>query len=318
MTGQPLGRSLHPFRFSLQVAQASSRSEWIDLAQRAEDAGFDLLVTADHLGGPLAPLVALASAAEATGQLRLGTMVLNNDFHHPVLLARDVATLDLLSDGRVELGLGAGHARPEYDSAGISFDPPGRRVSRLEEAVQILRKLFDGDEVSHQGEHYRVDALCEPRPTQRHLPLLIGGGGRRVLSVAARYADAVGFTGLGRTLSDGQRHEPGGFPPDRVDEQLDAVRGAAGERWDQLELQALVQAVVITDDPVGAAERMRARLPGLSVPDILATPFLMIGSIASLVERLTENRNRWGFSHYTVRADALDALVPIIAALRGS
>jgi probable F420-dependent oxidoreductase len=318
VTGPARGRGTRPFRFSLQAAQAGSRSEWVELARRAEDAGFDLLVTPDHLGGPLAPVAALATAAQATERLRVGTMVLNNDFHHPVLLARDAATLDLLSDGRAELGLGAGHARPEYEHAGIAFDPPGTRVARLEESVRVLRSLLDGEVVTHWGDHYAMEeARCDPRPTQAHLPLLVGGGGSRVLAIGARLADAVGFTGLGRTLEDGQRHEPSGFAPRRVDEQVAVVRAAAGERWESLELQVLVQRVVITEDPTGAAEAIQGALPGLSVEDILATPYLMVGPHQAVVERLLHLRERWGFSHYTVRADALGAVAPLVATLAG-
>ena len=303
---KPSPTTLRPFRFSLQAVQAGSRAEWVELARRAEDSGFDLLVTADHLGGSMAPLVALATAAEATRSLRIGTMVLNNDFHHPVLLARDIATLDLLSDGRAEVGLGAGHARPEYNSAGIAFDLPGHRVARLEEAVQVLRRLLDGESVTHHGEHYQLkDARCDPRPVQPHVPLLVGGGGRRVHCIAARHADAVGFTGLGRILEDGQRHEPTGFPPTQVDAQVAAACAASGDRWSHLELQVLVQSVVVTNDASGAVERVRSRLPNLSFEEILTTPYLMIGTVDSLVERLVEQRQRWGFSHYTVRSDAL-------------
>lgn len=307
-----------PFRFSLQAVDAASGAEWIALARRAEDAGFDLLVTADHLGGAMGPLVPLAAAAEATTTLRVGTLVLNNDFHHPLLLARDVASLDVLSGGRVEVGLGAGHAEPEYGSAGIPFDPPGRRVARLEEAAVLLRRLFDGEAVTHHGRHYRLsEARCHPRPVQDHVPLLVGGGGDRVLSVAARHADSVGFTGLGRTLEDGQRHEASGFPAARVDEQVAATREAAGDRWGQLELQVLVQGVVITDDPRAAAARIRSRLSNLEIDEIITTPYLMIGEVPELVDRLCSDRERWGFSHYTVRADALDAFAPVVKELAG-
>jgi probable F420-dependent oxidoreductase len=304
------------FRFSLQVPRAASRREWVDLARRAEDTGFDMVVTADHLGG-LAPLVPLAVAAEATERLRVGTMVLNNDFYNPSLLARDAATLDLLSDGRMELGLGAGHARPEYERAGLVFDPSGRRVDRLEEAVGILRRLFDGETVTHHGDHYDLaEESVLPRPVQAHLPLLVGGGGDRVLGIGARLADAVGFTGLGRTLADGHHHEPTGFAPLRVDEQVASVRRAAGERWDSVELQALVQAVVITKDPVHAAEDLIAEhLGSMSVDDVLATPYLMVGTEWEVIDRLVERRERWGFTHYTVRPDALGQIEGVMAAL---
>ncbi len=295
----------HRFRFSLQAATATSRNEWVELAWRVEGAGFDLLVTADHLGGAFSPLVPLATVAEATSALRLGVMVLNNDFHHPVLVARAASTLDLLSQGRVELGLGAGHARPEYERAGIPFDPAPVRVDRLGEAVQLLRRLLDGETVTFAGEHYHLDEeSCDPAPVQAHLPLLVGGGGTRVLRIGARYADAVGFTGLGRTLADGQRHEPSGFVPDVVDAQVAAVRTAAGDRLDALELQVLVQSVVITHRTRLAARAITDRIPGLEVDDVLETPYLLVGSTEGIVDRLIEQRDRWGFSHYTVRADA--------------
>lgn len=311
--GQP------PFRFSLQAVTVQSRAEWVDLVRRADDAGFDMIVTADHLGGCLSPLLPLATAAEVSDRLRLGVMVLNNDFHHPSLLARSAATLDLLSEGRVELGLGAGHALPEYQRAGLVFDPAGVRVDRLEEAVIVLRRLLDGETVTVAGDHYRlVDERCDPAPVQPHIPLLVGGGGRRVHRVAARYADAVGFTGLGRTLEDGQHHDPSGFAPARVDDDVVAVRAAAAGRASPLELQVLVQAVVVTDDARGAAERISgSRLPSLSADDVLSTPYLMIGSLDTLVDRLVEQRERWGFSHYTVRQDALGQVEPVIAALAG-
>jgi probable F420-dependent oxidoreductase len=312
------GRSVSiPFRFSLQAVQAASRREWVELVKRVDDAGFDMLVTADHLGGSLAPLVPLAIAAEVCSRLRLGVMVLNNDFHHPSLLAREAAMLDLLSDGRLELGLGAGHALPEYERAGISFDPAPVRVDRLEEAVVVLRQLLDGESVTFSGTHYRLrNERCDPRPIQAHVPLLVGGGGQRVLGIAARHADAVGFTGLGRTLADGQHHDPSGFRVERVDQDVAHVGLAAGVRLGSLELQVLVQAVVVTDDAIGTAEIIaRTQLPSLSAEDVLATPYLLVGSKDALVERLLAHRERWGFSHYTFRPDALGQIEPVIAAL---
>ncbi len=278
-----------------------------------------MVVTADHLGGCLAPLLPLATAAEATQQIRLGVMVLNNDFHHPALLARSAGTLDLLSDGRLELGLGAGHARSEYERAGLAFEAPSRRVRRLEEAVTVLRRLLDGETVTHSGEHYRLEAAtCDPRPLQAHVPLLVGGGGNRVLFVAARLADSVGFTGLGKASRDGLRHDPEGFRTVRVDDQVAHVQQAAEARFSALELQVLVQAVIVTDDPVSAAVGIVERhLRSLTVDDVLATPYLLVGTRKGLIERLVAQRERWGFSHYTVRSDALGQIEPIIAELAG-
>ena len=194
-----------PFRFGLQVARAESRREWRDVAKQAEDLGFDTVVVPDHVADDLlSPMVALATMAEATTRLRVGTFVLNNDFRHPALLAREAATIDLLTDGRLELGLGAGHSAPEYAEIGLDFDPAAVRVARLSESARLLRRLFDGDEVTVAGTYYRTDAhrLYPARRPQ----LLIGGNGDRVLRLAAEVADIVGFTGLGATQPDGQRH----------------------------------------------------------------------------------------------------------------
>jgi len=289
------------------------------LVRRVDGAGFDMLVTADHLGGCLAPLLPLMVAADVSDRLRLGVMVLNNDFHPPSLLARDAATLDLLSDGRLELGLGAGHAQPEYERAGIAFDPAAVRVSRLEESVVVLRRLLAGDTVTFSGTHvHLIEERCDPAPVQAQVPILVGGGGRRVLGIGARHADAVGFTGLGRTLADGQRHEPTGFAVERVDGDVAAVRAAAAERVDQVEFQVLVQSVVITNDARRTAENIaRDRLPSLGVEDVMNTPYMMIGSVDRIVEKLLAHRERWGFSHYTVRPDALGHIEPVIATLTG-
>jgi alkanesulfonate monooxygenase SsuD/methylene tetrahydromethanopterin reductase-like flavin-dependent oxidoreductase (luciferase family) len=182
-----------------------------------------------------------------------------------------------------------------------------------------LRRLLDGDTVTFAGDHYHLaEQRCDPRPVQEHVPLLVGGAGMRVLSIGARHADAVGFTGLGRTLPDGQRHDPSGFSPARVDHDVAAVRATAGERLDRLELQVLVPAVVVTDNPRSAAEAIAAgRLPSLAADDVLATPYLMVGTTSGLVERLLAQRERWGLSHYTVRPEALGHIEPVIAALRG-
>jgi probable F420-dependent oxidoreductase len=306
-----------PFRFSLQIASAGSRREWVDLVKRADDCGFDMVVTSDHLEQCLAPLLPLATAAEVSDRLRLGVMVLNNDFHHPSLLARDLATLDLLSDGRVEVGIGAGHSRPEYERAGLQFDGAATRVDRLEEAVIVLRQLLGGETVTFAGEHYRLtEERCEPSPVQARVPVLVGGAGRRVHAIAARHADAAGFTGLGRVLDDGRRAEPTRFSSRHVDEDVAALAAVAAGRSTPLELQALVQTVVVTDDAIGAAAQIAAKhMPTLTPGDLLETPYVMVGSASALVEKLLEHRERWGFTHYTVRREALDQLRPVIAAL---
>lgn len=232
-------------------------------------------------------------------------------------MARDLATLDLLSDGRVEVGIGAGHSKPEYDRAGLRFDDAATRVERLEEAVIVLRQLLAGETVTFAGKHYCLTGeVCEPVPVQSRMPLLVGGAGRRVHAIAARHADAVGFTGLGRVLEGGQRAEPARFSSRHVDDDVAAVAVAATGRTTSLELQALVQAVVITDDARGVAAKIVAKhLPSLTPEEVLETPYMMVGSVESLVDKLLEHRERWGFSHYTVRREALDQLGPVIASL---
>ena len=310
---------LRPFRFSVQAAYARSRADWLETARRAEGQGFDMILTADHLGGCAGPLTALAAAAAVTDRLRLGVMVLNNDFHHPSLLARDAATVDVLSDGRLELGLGAGHAGQEYARAGIAFEPARVRVDRLAEAVDVLRRLLDGEAVTFSGAHYRLaEERCLPRPVQGHLPLLVGGAGRRVHALAAQRADAVGFTGLGALRPDGLTAEPSGWPAVEVTRAVDHVRESAGDRLADLELQVLVQGVVVTDRPHERADAFAAgSLVGLSSADILTTPYLMMGTVDGIVDKLVADRERWGFSHYTVRTDAMTAMEPVIARLSG-
>ena len=299
-----------PFRFGLQVARAESRASWQDEARRAEDLGFATVVVPDHIADELlAPMVALATMAEATTTLRVGTFVLNNDFRHPALLAREAATVDLLTDGRLELGLGAGHAAPEYAEIGLPFDAARVRVTRLDESAQLLRKLFDGEEVTFAGAHYQTTAhrLAPPRrPT-----LLIGGNGDRVLRVGARYADIVGFTGLGRTLLDGQKHEID-WAPEQIDAKVAIVREAAGERLAEVELNALVQYVEITPDRRATAEAVGARLD-VDPEVVLNAPYMLVGTVDEIVEQIHGARERWGFSYYVTRDPAQTA--PIIAAL---
>jgi probable F420-dependent oxidoreductase len=307
-----------PFRFSLQVPTIESRRQWKDQARQAADLGFSILLTADHLDNCVSPLAPLVSAADTAPELRVGTMVLNNDLRHPSMLAREGAAIDLLTDGRLELGIGAGHAFPEYERNGLRFDAAAVRIARLAESVQVLRQLLDGETVTFHGEHYDIEGeTCYPRTVQTHVPLLVGGGGNKTLAVAARYADTVGFTGLGRTLSDGNRHELSGFSPEAVTRQVAWVKKMAGDRIAELEFHALVQAVVVTDHPTEVIETLLPSFGGLSAEDVLATPYLLIGTEESIVESLLERRDRWGFSHYTVRPTALPTFGSVVAALSG-
>ena len=309
---------MRPFRFGVNVRDAGSRAEWVDKARKVEDLGYSALTVPDHLAAMLAPIPAVVSAAEATKRLRVGTNVLNNDLRHPVLVVREAATVDLLTDGRFDLGLGAGHMESEYDQAGLRFDPGGTRVERLAEAVTIIKGLLGGEQVTFAGRYYRVAGhTIHPLPLQRpHPPILIGGNGRRILTLAAKEADMVGLTGI--------TFRAGGTEPDlsawktaAVDERVQLVREAAGERYDRLELSALVQRVVVTDNPRQAAEELVSRWTQLSVEEILQSPYALIGTVDHLVEELRSRRDRWGISYYVIFEPYMDAFAPVVARLAG-
>lgn len=302
------------FRFGLQVGRLAA-AELRSTARAAEAAGFDVLSTADHVSVGYSPLLPLLSAAEATSSLRVCPLVLNNDFHHPVHLARELATLDHLSGGRVELGIGAGHAFTEYAAIGQPFDPPAQRKARMVEAIEVLRELLSGQEVTHQGEYYHLNAVQTLKSQQDRLPFLVAVSGRRALAHAARHADTIGLFGLGRTLADGQHHEVR-WQPGRLDQTVAYVREQAGERADALEFNALVQRVVITDDRRAAATELCEQVDGLELDDALATPYLALGTHDEIANHLRACRERWGITYFTVRD--LDAFGPVIARLMPS
>lgn len=310
---------MKPFRFGVNVRGAGSRAEWADKARKVEDLGYAVLGVPDHLTELFAPMPALVSAAGATKRLRVGTTVLNNDFRHPVLAAREAATVDLLTDGRLELGMGAGYMKSEYEQAGLAFESGGARVERLAEAVTIVKRLLTGEQVSFAGRHYRVTGhKIHPLPVQRpHPPILIGGSGPRLLTLAAQQADMIGLTGItfrqGGTAPDLSGWRAGG-----VDERLRLVREAAGDRWDRLEINALVQRVVVTDDRERAAGELAAgQWTQLSADEILQSPYALIGTVDQMVEDLRARRARWGISYYVIHEPYLDAFAPVVGRLAG-
>jgi probable F420-dependent oxidoreductase len=303
---------MRPFRFGLQVRQASA-DKLRTLARDAEAAGFDVISTWDHVVDGWAPLAPLLTMADCTTRLRICPLVLNNDFHHPVHLARELASIDQLSGGRLEVGIGAGHAFTEYAAVGQPFDPPAVRKVRLAEAVQILRRLLDGEEVTFTGEHYRLQRVRTLRARQERVPILVAVNGRRALAHAARHADIIGLAMLGRTLEDGQRHEVR-WQADRLDQTVAFIRDQAGERSAEMELNALVQVVAVTNDRLGAAQELTKQVVGLSVEDALATPFLALGTYEDIAKHLLACRRRWGISYYTVRE--LEAFAPVIERLK--
>jgi probable F420-dependent oxidoreductase len=312
---------MKPFRFGVSVRHAQSRADWSEKARKIEALGYATLTVPDHLTDLVAPMPALISAAEATKTLRIGTYVLNNDLRHPVLVAREAASVDLLIDGRLELGLGAGSIKSEYDEAGLSFDPGATRVERLAESVTIIKSLLNGEQVTFAGRHYRVTGHRIPLPRAQipHPPILIGGNGRLLLALAAREADIVGFSGL--TFRNG-----GAAPPDLsgwraagVDQRVQLVRQAAGEaQYARLELNALVQLVVVTNDRRQAAEELASRWTQLTPDEILQSPYVLIGTVDQMAQDLQAYRDRWGISYYVIHEPCIDAFAPVVARLAGS
>jgi probable F420-dependent oxidoreductase len=302
-----------PFRFAVQARGAASGAEWLDKARKAEAQGYDVLSLFDHFAGGLGALSALAAAATVTTRLRLGTFVLANDFRHPALLAKDAATVDLLSEGRLELGVGAGWMRPEYDATGIPFDPAPTRIARLDEAIRLLKLLFGDEPATFAGDHYRVsDLTISPKPVQRpHPPLLVGGGGRRILELAAHQADIVAFGPQSRP--DGTLDEAT-VTAAATARKADWVRQAVGEGFSALELNVFVYAVEVTDDRHAAAERLAADFK-LPAADLLASPHTLIGSVEAMVEDLHARREQYGLTYVTVGEHLADALAPVVARL---
>jgi probable F420-dependent oxidoreductase len=310
-------RSHRPFRFGVQAATATNRSSWVALARRVEGHGYDVLTMPDHFNDQLAPVPALMAAAAATEQLRVGALVWDNDYRHPVVLGKELATLDLLSDGRLEVGLGAGWMRTDYDAAGLPYDPAGVRVDRFVEALRVLNGLFADGPVDFRGEHYTITGYEGlPKPVQRpRPPILIGGGGPRVLRIAAREADIVGING---TLTGGavDAGALASMTATAVDEKVAIVREAAGARINDIELNVRVFYVAFTDDRKGASESIAQAL-GVDVPELLASPFALIGTPAQMADDLRERRERWGFSYVIVGAEDIDAFAPVVAELAG-
>ncbi len=307
-----------PFRFGVQLASAGDAAEWSTLARRAEELGYSSVMMPDHFGDQLAPVPALMAAAAATTTLRVGTLVFANDYKHPVVLAKEVATLDLLSGGRVEFGIGAGWMNTDYEQSGIPHDRAGVRIDRLGEAITVCKAAFAGERFDHQGEHYTITGY-EPSPTpvqQPGPPLLIGGGGKRILTLAAQRADIVGINPkIASGAIDTDVAQNGAAA--RTDEKIGWVRDAAGDRYDQLELNMLVFAVAVTDDAAGVTEMM-APMFGLDPAEVADYPLAWIGTEDEIVETLQARRERWDVSYLVVQADAMEAAAPIVARLAGT
>lgn len=313
-----------PFRFGIVNEHAHGAGAWVAQARRAEALGYATFLIRDHFtpdffGEQLAPFTALMAAASATSTLRVGTLVIDNDYRHPVVLAKEAATLDLLSGGRLELGLGAGWLRSEYERAGLTFDPAGVRIGRLEEALAVLKGLFADAPLTLTGRHYAIDGLAGfPKPAQRpHPPILIGAGSPRMLRLAGREANIVGLLGsstrTGTLLDD---------PIERLattlDEKIGHVREGAGARFDEVEINTIVN-VVVADDARRAAERLiDARgWSGITPDDVLDMPSFAIGTVDRIADTLEARRERFGLTYYVVSDSAIETFAPVVARLSG-
>ena len=280
----------------------------------AEDLGYSTLYVADHLGDQFGPLVATTIAAEATSTLHVGTVVLNNDLRNPVVLAKEIATLGLAAEGRVEVGLGAGWLAGDYAQTGIEFDKPSVRVDRLAESLAVMKSLWSEGKATFTGRYHMVrEARCDPRPES--LPrVIVGGGSRRILTVAATHADTVGVnTSLASGLDAGDLASQATF--DHYDRCLTWIRQAAPDRFDSIELQIMAFATRIVTSRRAAVRT--ATMLGLPGEDALDLPIVLIGTVDELCERLLEYRSRWGFTNIVVPGDAMESFAPVVAQLTG-
>jgi probable F420-dependent oxidoreductase len=306
------------FRFGLQISQAASPAAWKDLARKAEAMGYSILYIPDHLDDQWAPMIALTLAAEATTTLRVGTLVLDNDFRHPVVLAKEAATLDVVTGGRFELGLGAGWMRTDYDQSGIPMDPAGVRIDRLAESIEIMRSMWQTGRATLAGQHYDVrQAIGSPSPvTPGGPPLVIGGGSRRILALAGRYADVVSIV---PSLAAGVigTETAAESVVEKYRDRVVWAKEAAGDRSDSLEFQCWTAAVQVVPNRHEVLASL-APVFGLTPEQLGAAPIALIGTVGEIAETLQERRETLGFSNIVVHEAEMDALGPVIAELAGT
>ena len=299
------------------MSSQPDRKSWIDLAKRTEAAGFDVLTMPDHFTDQLAPVPALMSVADATTNLRVGALVWDNDYKHPVVLAKELATMDLLSDGRLELGIGAGWMISDYEQSGIPYDRAGLRIERMIEGIDVMKGCFAEGAFSYAGKHYTITNYDgTPKPVQAPCPpILIGGGGKRVLTYAAQVADIIG---INATMSAGAvgPEAISTMTAQAVDEKVDIVRDAVGSRINHVEMNIRAFLVNITDDAVGAISRLSAAM-GVEESMVAETPFALMGPPSKLIEDLIARRERWGFSYVIVGGEDIEKFAPVVAALSG-
>jgi probable F420-dependent oxidoreductase len=307
-----------PFRFGVQLSDAGSGAEWREKARKIEGLGYSTLFVPDHFGEQVGPLVALTVAAEATSSLKVGSLVFGNDYRHPVVLAKEVATLDLFSEGRFEFGLGAGWMTSDYDESGLVEDSAGTRISRMAESLAIMKSLWSTGEATFEGEHYRITgAKGFPEPAQRpHPPIIIGGGGRRVLGIAAREADIVG---VNPSLAAGHvgREVLETTSADFYLQRIEWIREAAGARFESLELQCLTFVIQIVPNHDEAVAQLAGAL-SVAPEHVQGSPLILIGSTDQIVDTLLERRDTFGFTYIVIHEAEMEAFAPVVDALSGS
>lgn len=308
---------IKPFRFGVQLSSAASATEWVETARKVEALGYAVATMPDHFGGQLAPMPALQAVLDATTTLRAGALVFDNDYKHPAILAKELATMDVLSDGRVEVGLGAGWMISDYEQLGIPYDRPGVRIDRFVEGLAVIRGAMAEGPFDFSGEHYTItgyDGL--PKPVQSPCPpVLIGGGGKRVLTIAARHADIVGVNG---TLDAGVigPEAIATMTLEAVEAKVAIVADAAGDRIGDIEMNIRTFFVSVTDDRAGRIAAM-AGMIGVDDHMIAASPFALIGSTAEIAEDLITRRETQGFSYVIIGAEDIESFAPVVAELTG-
>lgn len=312
-----------PFRFGAQLYADDNRQKWIAQVKKAESIGFSVVTLPDHFGERVAIWPSIVAAADATTQLRFGSMAINNDFWNPVVLAREIATTDVMTEGRIEVGVGAGWRSADYEWTGVARDRASIRIARLAESVEVLKKTFAGQRFDFHGTYFQVDGVEGwPHPVQQpHPPLMIGGSGPKILGLAAREANIVGvhinLDAGNFDVTAGTPNIEQGATNRQIEERLAWIKQAAGTRFDSLELHVFVLDVVITEDRSAVAERI-AEAYAISPEEVKTSPYFAIGTIRSIVEQLQDSRDRYGLSYITVREDHLDLFAPVVEQLAGN
>jgi len=307
-----------PFRFGAQIAQARSREQFVAKAKKLEDLGYSTMFMPDHFDEQLAPMPALAAAAAATSTLRIGSLVFDNDYKHPIVMAKEAATLDLLSDGRLEFGLGAGWLRTDYEQSGIPYDTPGVRVDRFEEGLEIIKRHFSGETFSFSGKHYTItEHAGTPLPVQRpHPPILIGAGAKRMCTIAGREADIVSVNfSLQSGAIDAAMAVTG--LAEATKEKIECIKAGAGDRFDDVELSTTVFMSAIVADRLKFAG-MVAQGFGLTAEQGLSIPHFLVGTESQIIEDLHQRREEYGFSYIVISGGAEETMAPIVAKLAGT